>query len=117
MVSCPGCGEEEALRGRPADDGVRVSCESCGAEWTRFPGRSCDRCGGTEMWVGLRALVDRSRGTQLSVTGTVEVAMCWQCDRAVLEDHARRTNNSLLMPAVMPNVSGDAMPERKGEPS
>jgi hypothetical protein len=62
-------------------------------------------------------LVERSRGTQLSVTGTVEVTMCWRCDRAVLEDHARRTNNRLLMPAVMPNVSGDQMPNAHEGPS
>ncbi|MCZ7527969.1 MAG: hypothetical protein M5U14_17265 [Acidimicrobiia bacterium] len=107
MVRCPSCGEDEALRGRRCDDGVEVTCESCGTRWTRVPGASCDRCGSTEVWVGLRALVERSRGTQLSIVGTVDVTMCWHCDRAVLEEHARRTDNRLLMPSVMPNVSGD----------
>ena len=110
MVSCPSCGEEAALVGERGEDGVHVTCESCGSQWIRFPGKRCDRCGSTDVWVGLRALVQRSRGTQLSVVGTVDVTMCWHCDREVLEDHERRTNNRLLMPEVMPNVSGDAVP-------
>jgi ssDNA-binding Zn-finger/Zn-ribbon topoisomerase 1 len=115
VVSCPSCGEDEALRGERVDDGVCVTCETCRAEWTRFPGRTCDRCGGTEVWFGLRALVERSRGTQVSVVGTVDVTMCWSCDREILEDHANRTNNRLLMPDVMPTISGDAQTAVGGE--
>lgn len=117
MVHCPTCGEEEALRGERVGEGLQVHCDTCGTEWTRFPGASCDRCGSTDIWVGLRALVERSRGTQLSIVGTVEVTMCWHCDREVLEDHARRMNNKMLMPTTLPNASGEAPASEHGERS
>lgn len=115
MVHCPTCGEDEALRGERSDNGVDVRCESCGTEWTRVPGASCDRCNGTDIWVGLRALVERSRGTQLSIVGTVDVTMCWSCDREVLEAHAKSMNNKMLMPTTLPNASGQAPTSEPGE--
>jgi hypothetical protein len=90
VVACPRCGESDDLRGEPVDDGVQVTCEACSYRWLRVPGASCDRCGGTDVWKGLRPLLERSRGTQLSITGTVDVTLCWQCDHQVLQNHMQR---------------------------
>ena len=36
MTQCPGCGEDEVLRGVALDDGRReITCERCGHSWTR----------------------------------------------------------------------------------
>jgi len=113
VVACPRCGETDDLRGEPVDGGVQVSCGACGYAWLRIPGASCDRCGGTDVWKGLRPLLERSRGTQLSITGTIDVTLCWKCDRRVLQNHMERSGKSrIVMPDVLPTSSGDSPPPR-----
>jgi hypothetical protein len=108
VVACPQCGETDDLSGERVDGGVQVTCQACRYQWLRVPGASCDRCGGTDVWKGLRPLLERSRGTQLSITGTVDVTLCWQCDRQVLENHMERSGKSrIVMPDELPTTSGD----------
>jgi hypothetical protein len=114
MVECPRCGETERLRGDRRDEGVEVVCEACECRWPRVPGMTCDRCGGSQVWRGSRALVERSRGTQLSVVGRVDAVLCWVCDRDELEAHERRSGGRLLFPSSLPTVSDDERPGSRG---
>ena len=108
VVACPQCGESDDLSGERVDGGVQVTCQACHYQWLRVPGATCDRCGGTDVWKGLRPLLERSRGTQLSITGTVDVTLCWQCDRQVLQNHMDRSGRSrIVMPDELPTTSGD----------
>lgn len=109
VVACPRCGGSDDLRGDPVGQGVQVTCDACGYQWLRVPGSSCDRCGSTDVWKGLRPLLERSRGTQLSITGTVDVTLCRHCDHEVLRNHMERSGKSrLIMPDVLPTASGDS---------
>ena len=107
-VSCPSCGEDEDLVGTPADEGVSLTCGSCGSEWLRTSGRSCDACGGTDLQAVPLAIVERSRGTQLSVVGTRPIVLCSTCDAETLRRyHANRPNP--LMPTELPTRGEEQM--------
>lgn len=52
----------------------------------------------------MQAIVEKSRGTQLSVVGTKIVHLCRACDEAVLERYNRNRPNP-LMPSELPTVN------------
>lgn len=107
-VSCPVCGEDDDLSGSPSDEGVVLACGSCGTEWLRSPGGECAACGGTDLQTVPLAIVERSRGTQLSVVGTRPVVLCSACDAGTLRRyHANRPNP--LMPDELPTRGEEQM--------
>jgi hypothetical protein len=107
-VSCPGCGETEELRGRRDGETIAVSCERCGTEWIRDPSNpSCARCGGDDIVTAPKALVEKSRGTQLSVLATTIVRFCRACDAEELEAYLAAPGGRLVMPSHLPTTSGD----------
>ena len=105
LVSCPRCGEDENLDGRPDDDGIIViTCASCGLEWARDTTPTCGRCGGTDLRPAFEAVVEKSRGTQLSMQSARLVHLCPVCDAARLSDYQR--TSSPLMPDELPTGDG-----------
>ena len=100
MIVCPACGEEERLNGRPRGDLIAITCEACGLEWERDPKPRCPKCDGDEMEGAVQAIVEKSRGTQLSIMGTRVIHLCRQCDKDVLERYLR--SRSPLMPGDLP---------------
>lgn len=107
-VRCPSCGEEEALRGRPDGDAIAVTCETCGTAWVRDPNRPvCERCGGDDMVSAPKALVQKSRGTQLSVLATTTIYFCRSCDGAALDAYLAAPGGRLVMPEHLPTTPGD----------
>jgi predicted RNA-binding Zn-ribbon protein involved in translation (DUF1610 family) len=103
-ISCPSCGETEALRGSAGPDGViAMSCERCGHGWDRDPSPRCDQCGGTDLRAVPLAIVEKSRGTQLSIVGTRTVHLCVSCDAEVL-DRWHRNRPNPLMPDQLPTT-------------
>lgn len=102
-IACPDCGEADELRGRRTDTGISLTCEACGFEWQRSLKPSCPTCGSTDMQTVPLAIVERSRGTQLSVVGTRPVELCSSCDREQLARYHRNRPNP-LMPAELPTV-------------
>lgn len=66
-------------------EGVRISCEKCGACWMRdsVP-ELCASCGGSEVEERTRALTQYSRGTQLSIVGLGAITLCRQCDASMV---------------------------------
>lgn len=100
-IRCPECGEEEALRGVRDGEVIALACDRCGAEWSRDPSPSCPTCGNRALRAVPLAIVEKSRGTQLSVVGTRTIHLCPRCDADRLEQwHANRPNP--LMPPELP---------------
>lgn len=106
-IACE-CGETVDLAGTGTDDGIRLTCGSCGRSWLRSAQRRCTRCGSDDLQTVPLAIVERSRGTQLSVVGTRPVTLCSVCDAGRLADyHAHRPNP--LMPTELPTVGEEQM--------
>lgn len=107
---CPACGEREELSGVPVDAdnpeaGVRITCGSCPTSWTRTPGHRCERCGSDQIYPAPVAIVEKSRGSQLSILGTTTTPLCWVCDRDLID--AQRQSGTALMPDELPTRSAD----------
>lgn len=115
-VTCPACGEEEALQGRREGEMIAVTCQACSTEWIRDPNRpTCARCGSDDIISAPKAVVDKSRGTQLSVLATTTVHYCRSCDREELEAYLAAPGGRLIMPTDLPTSSGDR--DRKRPPT
>ena len=104
VLSCPACGEEELLNGVPHADTIEVSCEPCGHKWYRDPQAipNCDRCDGNDMEGAVKAVVEKSRGSQLSIVATQVVYLCRECDATILASY--RIGRSPLMPSELPTT-------------
>ena len=102
-IACPQCGETEALSGRRLDDRIALACEACAHSWDRDLAPSCRRCGGDDMQAVPLAILEKGRGTQLSVVGTRTIHLCSVCDAATLRRyHDNRPNP--LMPDDIPTA-------------
>lgn len=102
LVSCPRCGEEENLDGERTGEIIVVSCGSCGVQWERDVTPTCATCGTNDVRPAFEAVVEKSRGTQLSMQSARLIHLCPVCDAARLADHQR--TNSPLMPTQLPTV-------------
>lgn len=103
MIACPSCGEDERLAGTPDGEVIRLQCAACGESWERTPRPSCKACGGADTQPVPLAIVEKSRGTQLSVVGTRTIHLCSHCDAATLAAYHRNRPNP-LMPGELPTV-------------
>ena len=102
-VVCPNCGEQEALRGTPRGETILLYCEQCEYKWKRDLTATCRQCGGTDMQQVPLAILEKGRGTQLSVVGTRPIQLCSACDAETLRVyHSNRPNP--LMPADIPTA-------------
>ena len=107
-IACPACGERDDLSGHGVDGERLLECGACETRWTRSSGTRCERCGSSDLQVVPLAIVERSRGTQLSVVGTRPISLCSVCDAATLAGyHAHRPNP--LMPTELPTVGEEQM--------
>jgi hypothetical protein len=107
-IACPDCGEEDDLVGTAVSGHIRLHCGACDHEWSRSNQSECSTCGGTDLQVVPLAIVERSRGTQLSILGTRPVTLCSACDRETLRHyHAHRP--SPLMPTELPTMGEEHM--------
>ncbi len=80
-IVCERCGTDEHLRGRPIDgDLIELTCEACGVSWTRDPRPSCPTCGGHDLEAAPRVIVEKSRGSQMSIQGIQREFLCRVCD-------------------------------------
>lgn len=106
-ISCPLCGEAEDLSGTRSDDVIAVTCHGCGESWTRPLAPTCPTCGGDDLQTVPIAIVEKGRGTQLSVVGYRMTQLCWSCDRALIDRWQANRPNPLL-PDELPTVDPDA---------
>jgi predicted RNA-binding Zn-ribbon protein involved in translation (DUF1610 family) len=110
-VRCPRCGEQDELSGRRVDGEVFLTCEQCGYDGPRVARRRCPTCGGEDLLDRPKAVVERSRGTQLSVVGYTTVFLCRACDAATL------AQSGAVMPGELPTVDPQTLRDlgRRGE--
>lgn len=106
QIACPACGEEDNLTGVRDDSQIVLNCGECGQEWARQLAPRCPRCGGEDLQTIPVAIVEKSRGTQLSVVGIRTVDMCWVCDRNTIQRWQANRPNPLL-PGELPNADHD----------
>jgi hypothetical protein len=99
---CPKCGDEEHLIGHRDGEAIIVKCEACDLSWTRNMTKRCPTCGGDDLEVAIKAIVERSRGTQLSIVATQPLDLCRVCDAEVLDSY--RISRSPLMPSELPTT-------------
>lgn len=102
-MTCPACGEDDDLAGDRADDEITITCGRCGHTWRRPTTPVCRRCGATDLEPVPLAIVERSRGTQLSVVGIRTIHLCPVCDEAAVARWQRNRPNP-LMPDELPTV-------------
>ena len=102
-TECPNCGEDEKLIGERSEDVIRLRCQACGASWNRPLTPVCKRCGGDDMQAVPKAIVEKGRGTQLSVVGTRTIYLCSECDADTLTVYHRNRPNP-LMPDQLPTI-------------
>lgn len=99
-IECPACGETEELRGERTGELIHLTCEPCGQEWHRDPSPRCPTCGADDLFPALKAIVEKSRGSQLSVVATEVMHLCLACDAELLGRY--RISRSPLMPDDLP---------------
>ena len=95
-VSCPSCGESDNLRGSRHDESIHLVCETCDARWERSLRPTCPKCGSSDMQEVPLAILEKGRGTQLSVVGTRPIQLCSMCDAATLRRYHDNRPNPLL---------------------
>ncbi len=99
-IACPTCGEADDLSGNREDELILITCGSCDTRWYRDPRRRCHRCGAGDLYAAPVAVVEKSRGTQLSIVSTTSDYLCWSCDRDLID--AQRQSGTALMPDRLP---------------
>lgn len=97
---CPRCGEDENLRGEKRDEGIVVRCEECNTEWERDFTPRCSTCGSEDVRLAFQVLVEKSRGTQLSMQSLRRVYLCPHCDTERLAEY--QISNRPLPPDELP---------------
>jgi Zn ribbon nucleic-acid-binding protein len=101
-VRCPSCGEQEELHGRRSEGQILLRCLRCGYDGPRAAVRRCQTCGGADVVERPKALVERARGTQLSVVGYTTIGLCRVCDA---DDLARAIEHGgAVLPKELPTV-------------
>jgi len=93
-IACPECGEDEELRGHRDGSRIFVTCEQCETTWERDLTPRCGQCGTADVRVAFQAIVEKSRGTQLSINSLKQVWLCLICD-ADRYEKVRETNRPL----------------------
>lgn len=79
-IVCTECGTDDHLTGTRRDDLIELHCAACDVTLTRDPRPSCPTCGGFEMEAMPKVLVEKSRGTQMSIQGIQREFLCRECD-------------------------------------
>ena len=97
---CASCGEDEQLVGERDGDAITITCESCGLVWDRDLTPRCPTCGSDDVRPAFQAIVDKSRGTQLSIQSMRLIHLCPTCDAARLAVY--QVSNTPLPPDELP---------------
>ena len=87
-IVCAECGVDDHLTGtRRDDDLIELRCSACGTTFTRDPRPSCPKCGGFEMEAMPKVIVEKSRGSQMSIQGIQREFLCRICDGDQIHAH------------------------------
>ncbi len=58
------------------------------------------------MYAAPVAVIEKSRGTQLSIVSTTSEYFCWACDRDLIDE--QRRSGTALMPDQLPTLETEA---------
>lgn len=105
-LHCPDCDETDDLAGSRSGDTITITCGSCGVSWIRDLSPHCPHCDSDDMQSVPLAIVEKGRGTQLSVVGTRIVYLCSACDAEALDRYHRNRPNP-LMPDELPTSDSE----------
>ena len=93
-IICPQCESDDDLRGEPLDDGrIRLTCDACKVTWDHDPRPRCPTCGGDDLYHRPQVILEKSRGTQMSVQGIHVEYGCWVCDPPEVKVRGGRTHH------------------------
>ena len=93
-IVCPQCATDQHLSGRPVDGGlIELTCEQCRVRWTRDPRPRCPKCGGDDLYHVPQLILEKSRGTQMSIQGIHIEYGCHACDPPVVKVRGGRTGH------------------------
>lgn len=85
---------------------IHITCTACDLHWDRMTAPNCETCGSRDMVCVPEVLVERSRGTQLSITGVQPHYKCRSCDADELtQPRAGATSPTPLAGTASPTVS------------
>ncbi len=99
-LTCPHCSEAEELLGERDGDTITITCQRCGCVWDRDLTPVCPSCGREDVRRAFQAIVDKSRGTQLSIQSMRVVYLCPDCDPVKLRTWL--DSNTPLPPDELP---------------
>lgn len=99
-ITCANCGEDENLDGERRGETISITCGACGLVWDRDLRPVCPTCGSDEVRKAFQAIVDKSRGTQLSIQSMRLVYLCPHCQPELLADYL--ASKSPLPPDELP---------------
>ena len=102
QIACPNCGEEDDLSGSSEGDAIVILCGACGLHWERDLTPTCPTCGTTEVRPAYQAIVEKSRGTQLSMQSVKLTHLCPDCDAATYDTY--QVSNRPLPPDELPTT-------------
>ena len=93
-IVCPKCESDEHITGESLDDGlIRLTCSACMVEWTRDPRPRCPKCGGDDLYHKPKVILEKSRGTQMSIQGIHVEYGCHVCDPPEVKVRGGRTTH------------------------
>ena len=93
-IVCPSCGTDDDVSGAPLDDGqIRLTCAGCKVEWTRDPRPRCPKCGGDDLYHRPQVILEKSRGSQMSIQGIHVEYGCHTCDPVEVKVRGGRTTH------------------------
>ena len=104
-ISCANCGEDDNLRGSRDGEIITVTCEECGLVWDRDLTPKCATCGSTDVRAAFQSILEKSRGTQLSIQSMKLIHLCPTCDEDRLAEYIK--SNTPIPPDVLPVTPRD----------
>jgi len=104
-LTCAACGEAEQLLGQREGEVITITCEVCGLVWDRDLTPRCPQCGTDDVRPAFQAILDKSRGTQLSIQSMRLIYLCPVCDEQQLRDYVK--SNTPLPPDELPVTPRD----------
>jgi hypothetical protein len=79
-IVCTNCNTDDHLTGERREPDIVITCSQCGLHWTRTIAPHCHQCGSTDVVAFGVPLIERARGTQMSITAMHIETLCRTCD-------------------------------------
>lgn len=78
-LTCLRCETDEHLLGERTDEVIHITCTNCGLTWDRDTSPRCATCGDPDVRTITEPVIEKARGTQLSIVGVTTTYLCHAC--------------------------------------